>query len=463
MPATGNGIVNATLLMEFATEFNVGVDILSKGNRTIEKQLGAEKMSGDTVNVTITDSGKVIRGTLDLTPQKGKLGINRGSVPVRVSPILTAAEASEGELELAVQQPKVMAKRVANLQDEVNRLAYRSILGSTQPYVAPAGLSGDARDRAYRETCFDAEAHVQTSKLGGTIFGLAHPQTWNRVVTSLQANFGNGPKANDLYKNELGDFMGYRFTKGVDTLRIEAQATGISTITVGIDGKLTAGLANIAGATGESEGEIFPMPVLLTDAKGNPVQCVDALGKPTGIQKAVFFKWEVLTWNADYTPATGQWVLAQPIFLKGPRKNAHSLEYEAVLRGATLPNDSHGFINPDYDWYATQAWNKINDPNVTEPLTFTCTDMLTAGKHYLAPMVMYHEDDFLVAVKGVKKMSNSDSLTIPTDYSDRGILPLRGTYWTDPYSSLSLFRVDALIGFGMYQGVSGASIYIPID
>jgi hypothetical protein len=60
-------------------------------------------------------------------------------------------------------------------------------------------------------------------------------------------------------------------------------------------------------------------------------------------------------------------------------------------------------------------------------------------------------------------MSNSDSLTIPTDYSDRGILPLRGTYWTDPYSSLSLFRVDALMGFGMYQGVSGASIYIPID
>jgi hypothetical protein len=31
----------------------------------------------------------------------------------------------------------------------------------------------------------------------------------------------------------------------------------------------------------------------------------------------------------------------------------------------------------------------------------------------------------------------------------------------DPYTSLGLFRVDGLMGFGMYQGVSAAGIYIP--
>ena len=87
--------------------------------------------------------------------------------------------------------------------------------------------------------------------------------------------------------------------------------------------------------------------------------------------------------------------------------------------------------------------------------------MLTDGFTYLAPMAMFHEQDFLVAVKGIEKMSSADSFTIPTEFRDKGILPLRGTYWTDPYTSLGLFRVDALMGFGMYQGVSGACIYIP--
>jgi hypothetical protein len=60
-------------------------------------------------------------------------------------------------------------------------------------------------------------------------------------------------------------------------------------------------------------------------------------------------------------------------------------------------------------------------------------------------------------------MSSHDSLTVPTDYADKGIIPWRGTFWEDPYTSLSLFRVDGLMGFGMYQGVSGASVFLPID
>lgn len=466
-------IVNAQLMANLAVEFNVGVDILSKGNRTIESKLGASNMSGDTVNVTIMDSGKVFRNSLDLAGLRGTLGVNRGSVPVKVAPLGIAAEASEGELALAIERPEVMAKRVANLQDEVNRQAYRGILGSTQPYVVPtiAGMTGDQIDRAYRQACFDAEAHVQTSKLGGNVFGLAHPQTWNRVVPTLMANFGANPKVgSDLYKNELGDFMGYRFTKGADTMRITAidVKNSVATITVGLNGELTTTLASIGGVTGDSEGEIFPMPVYLADGNGDPLQCVDALGKPTGVPKAVFFKWRVTTWamtpGQGWIGTNGVWELAQPLFLAGPRKNAHSLEYETYIATGTGAHDQHGFIDPNFDWYATQEWNRPKDPALTNPpLTFTVSNVLTDGKTYLAPMVMYHESDFLIAVKGIEKMSSADSFTIPTEFKDKGIIPWRGTFWTDPYTSLGLFRVDGLMGFSMYQGVSGASIFLPID
>ena len=408
--------------------------------------------------------------------------MKRGSVPLRVSPIGIAAECSEGELTLAIEKPDVMAKRVANLQDEVNRKAYRGILGSTQPYAVPtiAGMTGEQIDRAYRQACFDAEAHVQTSKLGGNIFGLAHPQTWNRVVPTLQANFGANPRrGDDLYKNELGDFMGYRFTKGVDTMRITAidVANSVASITVGLNGELSAGLANIGGVVGETDGEIFPMPVYLTDntaaADGtkHPLTCVDALGKSTGIPKAVFFKWRITTWantpGHGWIGTAGVWELAQPLFVAGPRKNAHSVAYEEYVASGTIGLDRHGFIQPDYDWYAQQEWNRTpdstQDPVGDGVLTFTTSNVLTDGKTYLAPMVMYHEADFLVAVKGIKKMSSADSFTIPTEFRDKGIIPWRGTFWTDPYASLGLFRVDGLMGFGMYQGVSGASIFLPID
>ncbi|MBQ2436758.1 MAG: hypothetical protein II265_01575, partial [Clostridia bacterium] len=125
-------IVNQQLMANLAVEFNTGVDILSKGNREISDKLGASNMSGDTVSVTITDPGRVIKHSLDLSGLRGTLGVKRGSVPLRVTPIGTAAEASEGELALAIEKPKVMEKRVANLQDEVNKMAYRGIVGSCQ-------------------------------------------------------------------------------------------------------------------------------------------------------------------------------------------------------------------------------------------------------------------------------------------------------------------------------------------
>lgn len=459
------GIVNAQLMARLATKFNLGADILSKGNRTVEKMLGADKMSGDTVSVTITDSGKIYKNSLDLTSRKGTLAVKRATVPLRVKPIGIAAEASVGELTLAIQNPEIMAKRVANLQDEVNKIAFRALLGSAQPFVAKAGLTGTDRDQAYRQAAFDAEAYTTTSKFSGATYGIAHPQTWNRVVPSLMGNFGGNDKiGKDLYENELGDFLGFRWTKGMDTMRIVGVATGVATIAVGVDGQLTAGIAQIAGGTGSEDGEVCPFPIPLVDANGYAVECVDALGKPTGIQKAVMFKWDAVQ-NA--------WVLSQPLFFRGPRKNAHCKAFETAVAQYEVGADAldkHGFIDQDFEWYPDQNWNVIRGAGA--PSTFTLTnlnletnavDILEVGKTYLAPMVMWKEPDFLIAVKGIEKMAGADSFTIPTEFSDRGILPLRGTYWTDPYASLSLFRVDSLMGFGVYQGCSIASVFTPID
>ena len=79
-------LVTAKLMADVAMEFNIGADLLSKSNRSIDKYLGAEKKSGDTVYVPIMDSGEVF-DNLDLTnPQAaGKLAPDRDEVPVTVS------------------------------------------------------------------------------------------------------------------------------------------------------------------------------------------------------------------------------------------------------------------------------------------------------------------------------------------------------------------------------------------
>lgn len=465
-------IVNQELMTELGVSFSLGADILSKGNRTVEKLLGADKMSGDTVSVTINGTGKVYENTLDISSLKGKLGLQRGSVPVRVRPIGIATEVSEGELALAVKMPDAMDKFTAELQDTVNQKAYRHLIGASQAFVFGQGMTAaqinamgsDEIERRIKQVAFDAEGNTTTSKFAGATQGIVHPQTWNRIVPSFMPNYGaNNSIGEKLYKNELGPFLGFPWTKGMDTLRIEAQATGLTTITVGLDGELTAGLASIAGATGDSDGEIFPMPVYLKDGNGDYLTTVDALGKSTGWKKTFFFKWSVTSWDVDnLTPLTGEWVLANPIFLAGPRKNAHSKEFDAAVAAANLNDVRHGFIEPDYNWYAKNEWNRINaTPAVVPPLTFTAEDVLTADVTYLAPMVMFKEPDFLIAVKGLEKRPGQESFTIPTKYTEKGIMPWRGTYWNDDYKSLSLFRVDALMGFGTYQGVSMSSVFIP--
>lgn len=464
------GIVNATLMAEYAVQFNLGADILSKGNRKVESMLGSERMSGDTVNVTIMDSGKVF-DKLDLTSEKGRLAVQRSSVPVQVKPITVAAEASVKQLTLEIKNPAIMAKRVANMQDEVNKRAFGCLLGGSQPYVATAGLTGPARDAAYREAAFDAEAHATGSKFAASTYGIVHPQTWNRMVPSLMGNYGANQKiGTDLFKNELGDFLGFRWTKGMEFTRITGD-TGYTVTVVGTfdkntgkvgTGGLTIADSNSNTVTGRYDGEVFPLPVSISftidSQAGAVVNCVDALGKNIGIEKKYFLAWD---------KANSCWNLAQPVFFEGPRKNADSADYNAALavleaQAPLLTGDTESAYDRPQNGNTTVVIGGV-PTSVTVVLASVSTNVLANGKHYLAPAVMWKEPDFLIAVKGLEKSPTGDSFTIPTEFSEKGILPLRGTYWGDDYASVNLFRVDALFGFNMRQGISAASVYLPID
>lgn len=460
------GIVNATLMAEYAVQFNLGADILSKGNRKVESMLGADRMSGDTVNVTIMDSGRVF-DKLDLTSEKGKLAVQRSSVPVQVKPITVAAEASVKQLTLEIKNPQIMAKRVANMQDEVNVRAFDALLGGSQPYVAQAGLSGPARDEAYRLAAFDAEAHTTGSKFAASTYGIVHPQTWNRMVPSLMGNYGANQKiGSDLFKNELGDFLGFRWTKGMSFARVVGDTGAAVTIVGTFDkntGRLGTGGATIVdgngnAVTGTYDGQVYQLPVSVTwTIDGSTVTnatCVDALGKTIGIEKKFFLKWDALDQS---------WNFAQPQFFEGPRKNIDSPVYNAALE--TLLQNAPaltGDTESSYD--RPQNGNTIvGGQSVTVVVASVATNVLANGVTYLAPAVMWKEPDFLIAVKGLEKSPTGDSFTIPTEFSEKGILPLRGTYWGDDYAAVNLFRVDALFGFNMYQGVSAASVYLPLN
>lgn len=406
MPAQNPNLVTAKLMAEIAVDFNIGADLVSKGNRAIEKYLGAEQASGDTVYVPIMDSGKVYKN-MDLTGID--LAVKRDAVPVTVNSYTAAANVSHEDFTLSINNPELMTKRVAKLANEANLDAYRTLQRGSTAFVVPATKTTEE----IRMAAFDAEAFTVGSKLGGSTFGVSHPTTHNRIVTSLQANFGgNQNLGKDLYRNELGDFMGFSWSKGSDQNTITAVDSdwGDITLTDGsdvftFDG--TGPTTTVVGAVSQ------PFNVA-------GVYAADALGIATGRLATFYAVYDGSDWK---------------------------LTYPADFTGARQAN-----------WTAT-----INDAGAVVPTTVVGAgiDQLNTGTTYLSPSVIWKENDFLVGVKGLEKFHGSDSFTVPTAFRERGILPLRGTAWTDPLKGVSLFRVDLLLGFALYQRVSVSSIWIP--
>lgn len=432
-------IVNARLMAEIGVQFNIGADILGKGNRKIEQYLGAEKMSGDTVMVPVVDSGRVFH-KLDLSGED--LSVARDAVPVSVGPLSTAAVIDQETLTLSMKDPAVMGKRVAKLALDASEQAYKCLAGSalTAQVINTTDITGN-NGFAARNKIYDVFALCEGSKLEGETFGVIHPMVWSKLVAAFQNNYSPNDKVGgDLYKNELGELAGIKWTKSnflqtitgktiSGTIALDyTNAFNQGSFDVQAPGAVPSyGRPSITFSGTDTVDDYFDVqevgalsqPFTLT-LNGEAVQTTDIFGNPTGVA-ATFRLVATATSGGAITAAK----FAGPVFFEGPRQNVYHSGYASHALGAA-----------------------------------TVGVVLTNGVKYLAPAVVWKKDDFLVAVKGLEKFFGMDSLTIPTMYRDKGILPLRGLAWSDPVKAATIFRVDVLLGMSAFLGVSMNSIYI---
>ena len=442
-------IVNARVLANLAVQFNIGADILAKGNRFIESKLGAENMSGDTVMVPIVDGGNVF-DQLDLSNED--LSVKRDAVPVKVRPLATAAALSQEDLTLSIKQPEVMGKRVANMALEASNRAVKCLTANALNafVISTADITANDGTRGFvgRNKLYDLFALCEGSKLAGETYGVLHPMVWSKLIAMFQGNYAPADKVGgDLYKNELGELAGIKWSK-TNLLKLitgmtisESIALDFQPTQVGYDvqapdavpttnpsfSATIANPGNFFPATGNKVGDLS-QPFTMADGDGNHVNSTDIFGNDTG-HAAVFH----LVATAVSAGAVTAAVFAAPFFFEGARKNVTCLGY--------VPYDA-----------AT--------PGTTAQITLTATNLLTNGVSYLPPALVWKKDDFLVAVKGLEKYFGCDSMTIPTQYRDKNILPLRGWAWTDPEKAKTLFRVDVLMGMAAYTRTSMNALYI---
>lgn len=442
-------IVNARVLANLAVQFNIGADILAKGNRFIESKLGAENMSGDTVMVPIVDGGNVF-DQLDLSNED--LSVKRDAVPVKVRPLATAAAISQEDLTLSIKQPEVMGKRVANMALEASKRAVKCLTANALNafVISTSDITANDGTRGFvgRNKLYDLFALCEGSKLAGETYGVLHPMVWSKLIAMFQGNYAPADKVGgDLYKNELGELAGIKWSKtnllklitGMtisESISLDFQPTQVGYDVQAPDSvpttnpSFTATIANPGNffpATGNEVGDLS-LPFTMADGDGNDVNSTDIFGNDTG-HAAVFHLVATAVSGGAVTAAA----FAAPFFFEGARKNVTCAGY--------VPYDA-----------AT--------PGTTAQISLTATNLLSNGVSYLPPALVWKRDDFLVAVKGLEKFFGCDSMTIPTTYRDKNILPLRGWAWTDPEKAKTLFRVDVLMGMAAYTRTSMNALYI---
>ena len=444
-------IVNARILAEMAVQFNIGADILGKGNRHVESKLGAENLSGDTVMVPIVDGGEVY-DKLDLSGKD--LSVARDAVPVTVKPLTTAAAISQEDLTLSIKNPEIMGKRVANMALTASNMAVNCLEANAlnATVINNADITGAGAGYTGRSKLYDLVALCEGSKLAGETYGVVHPLVWAKLIAMFQGNYAPNDKVgNELYKNELGELAGIRWTKTQLLKLITATAmsgnvsfdyatTMLNQAYYDVQAgnsvpssQFNAGVSITnhvsffgAGVIGDYKPGTLSQPFGLDSAEGNPINSTDIFGNDTG-HRAVF---HLVAVDTDGDGKSDSAVLAAPVFFEGPRTNVFCKDYVKVSDGG----------------------GKLEN--------CVARNILTNGQQYLPPALVWKRDDFLVAVKGLEKYYGSDSLTIPTTYKDKNILPLRGWAWTDPERARTLFRVDVLLGCAAYTRTSMNALYI---
>lgn len=459
----GQQVVNARLMAEVAIQFNIGADIFGKGNRTIESKLGSENMSGDTVMVPVYGGGETYRN-LDLTKVNPEdLAVKRDAVPVRVGPYTTAATVTQEDLTLSLKSPEFLAKRVAQMALDVQMDAVKCLergsLNSTvinQADIISAG--GEECSFAARNKVYDLFALCEASKFAGDVYGVIHPMVWAKLIAVFQGKYAPNPRiGEEMYKNELGELAGIKWSKsellktiaakditgdsaiGFDFSALFASYADASNAAQNIEAPMSVpGVMLFPAGTGITATNYFPatgnkvgdlsQPFYLKDTNDEFVVSTDIFGNPTG-RPATFRLRATAVNNGAVTGA----VLAASFFFEGPRQNVYHSAYKPYDAGTPTSGQITGL---------------------------SAVNVLTAGKNYLQPALVWKKDDFLIAAKGLEKYYGSDSLTVPTRYSDKGYLPIRGWCFTLPMKAQTVFRTDVLLGMEPFLRVSMNALYI---
>ena len=411
------GIVSAKLLMQYAKALDIGCDVLKFGNRTVEKQLAAENMSGDTVYATIADGGYVQQGDLDLENaiNNGEGKVKREQVPLTVKPITGYYNLTQGDVDLLIKDSEFADRVVARMCDSVNSAAEDCITKKgTKAYAINAATD-------IVPMFFDALAVIEQSKIKGSVKGMGNAIALRHLASGLSGtSIGVHASANALWSGDIKNFAGLQFSKdGAVGLVKGTSFNTVNVASISADGlHITFSAAPVTGYADGTQTTPFTV-----GTGAHQVNLLDDLGNDTGV--AASFTAHYVA--AEDTAGSGKtWVLDRPYFAMAtdPRKWCTDIS-------------------------ATAANNAV-------------TGVLTANADYYKPVLLWNENDFLVGVKGLQPLKGQDSATVPTGFSEKGILPIRGTAWGNPVKSCHNVRFDAMFGFNMYKGITGASMYIKV-
>lgn len=455
--SSNNPVISADVLVRYGIKFALGADIMKLGNRQFEKEFSPENMTGtENVYFTMTDGGQLLENGLDLnagnarsaTSVSGDANLRRvKKKTVKLDSITMYYKMNQEDLDLLIKEEEYGSKMTARAVERVNEKAFNTIKGGANAIVANAGDTDAATAQHIVDAFMKAQAYLEASKMDGQLCGMA--SVWNDLAISAAyaksgiTNGGSIFKASQATGLDAGKgFLGFSWAKAT-----AGQNTRITALDYGTNKTVSAFTSHL-----EEDGSVVVTGCTLSAAQTSwaaqgrvdspftiaGIYCVDELGQSTGVLKT-------FTGVATSTTAI---TFDVPL-----RFNVGSYDAAGTPTSANIDPLANGTMPTGVAVGANGSITVTTAPDVR--------GVLTKGKTYYQPCLVWKKDEFLVAAKGLMPMCGVDSKTIPSNFGgEKGILPWRGTAWAVPEESVHKVRFDAYIGFGILKGIGIQAIYI---
>lgn len=454
-----NPVISAEVLTRYAIAFSLGADIMKLGNRKFEKDFSADNMiGGNTSYFVVSDGGEILEDGLDLrNPGTGGRNANHVSgdaglrrvkgKTVNLRSLTMRYSMNQEDLDLLIKEEEYGSKMTARAVERVNERAFNTIKGGANAIVADAGATDAATAQHIVDAFMKAQAFLEASKLDGQVCGMA--SVWNDLAISAAyaksgiSNGGSIFKASQATGLDAGKgFLGFSWAKATagQNVRITALNYGTNKTVASFQSQLeedgsvvVTGCTLSAAQTGWAAGTRVDSPFTIAG-----VYCVDELGQSTGVLKT-------FTGVATSTTAI---TFDVPL-----RFNIGSYDAAGNPTSANIDPLANGTLPTGVAVGANGAITVTTAPAVA--------GVLTNGKTYYQPCLLWKKDEFLVATKGLMPMKGADSKTIPSHFGgEKGIMSWRGTAWADEEAAVHKVRFDVYVGFGILKGIGIQAIYI---